>query len=325
MKTIETDRYIILFNPETGFEMLQGKDGPDPEYLDVPSMLDVGIMGHCKNKCSFCYQGDEHQEHMSINAFRRITEQCKDHVNQIALGGRGDPNHHPFFGNILNSCVRNDIVPNYTTSGNGLTKAQIELTKYFCGAVAVSMYNVGYTFEALKGFMDSGMKTNIHFMFTRRSAKDAIRLINGEDIWKGRVDLGKLNAIVFLLFKPFGKGANTDHLIPSDNMLAEFAEVIKAPSCNFKVGMDSCLVNKVASVRKLSVMEKLCADSCEASRMSCYISPDSKMIPCSFINKDRGEFITEENTIQKIWNEGKEFKLVRNILSKKPIQCPIGG
>ena len=58
-KKIQTDKYMILFSNLTGFEMLSGINGnPDPFILDSPSMIDIGIMGHCSNTCKICYQGD---------------------------------------------------------------------------------------------------------------------------------------------------------------------------------------------------------------------------------------------------------------------------
>ncbi len=98
VKEILTDEYLIIFNPKNGKELLTGINGnPDPFALDYPSMLDIGIMGHCDNKCTFCYQGDGDEPNMSLEGFKRIIDQSKDHVNQVALGGRGDPNQHENF------------------------------------------------------------------------------------------------------------------------------------------------------------------------------------------------------------------------------------
>lgn len=140
IKLVETDKYAIVFNPKTGEEILTGINGhPDPFVLDYPSMLDIGIMGHCDNKCSFCYQGDKWEENMSLEGFKLIIDQSKGYVNQIALGGRGDPNQHEHFEEILKYAVDNNIIPNYTTSGIRLSDDQIKVSKKYCGAVAVSV------------------------------------------------------------------------------------------------------------------------------------------------------------------------------------------
>ena len=169
-KIVLTDTYEILFNTKTGFELLRGVNGnPDPFILDYPSMIDVGIMGHCKNKCKFCYQGDGDQPNMTLEDFKSIVDQSKKYVNQLALGGRGNPNNHEDFEKIMKYARENGIVPNYTTSGIDLTDRQIEITKEYAGACAVSMYNEDYTFNALNRLIAAGVKTNIHMIFSFNS------------------------------------------------------------------------------------------------------------------------------------------------------------
>lgn len=139
-KVIKNEKYVILFNGFEGFELMSGINGnSDPFILDSPSMIDVGIMGHCSNDCKICYQGKINIPNMKFDDFKKIIDQCKNHLNQVALGGKGDPNKHEHFREILKYCKSNGVVPNYTTSGNGLTDWQVYITKKYCGAVAVSM------------------------------------------------------------------------------------------------------------------------------------------------------------------------------------------
>jgi hypothetical protein len=323
-KKIETDQYRILFDNLTGFEMLSGINGnPDPFILDSPSMIDIGIMGHCSNNCKICYQGDINIPNMRLDDFKTIIDQCKDHINQVALGGKGDPNKHENFEEILQYCRVNNVVPNYTTSGNGLTDEEVHISKIWSGACAVSMYNQDYTYEALNKFIDKKVKTNIHYVLSTETFDDAIKILNGEDIWKKKFPIDKLNAVVFLLFKPQGCGADKKYLCLSSEQIKQFSDLLLKPKCVFKVGCDSCLINKVTQVRELTDSEKVCVDTCEGSRMSCYISPDMRFMPCSFGDKYRyGTPITKENTIQKIWNYGLPFQVFRDVLKDNPTSCP---
>lgn len=322
VKEVLTDDYIILFNPKTGKELLSGINGkPDPFALEYPSMLDVGIMGHCLNKCEFCYQGDKQESNMSLDSFKLIIDQSREHVNQIALGGRGDPNLHEEFGNILKYCRENNIVSNYTTSGNNLTDEQIKLSQKYCGAVAVSMYKKGFTWSALSRLMESNIKTNIHYVVSKHTIDEACSLILGDDPFDGKVEFEKLNAIVFLLFKPQGRGMNLDWS-PTNEQIKKFSELIKTPNCKFKVGMDSCLINKVAKARDLTPMEEMFVDTCEGSRMSCYISPRLKLMPCSFGNHDQYGISIKERPIKEVWNTGKPFIDFREVLKKEAACCP---
>ncbi len=322
-KVVSADKYEILFNTKRGVEVLRGVNrNDDPKVLNYPSMIDVGIMGHCKNNCSFCYQGDKHQPNMELNDFKYLVDISKDNVNQFALGGRGDPNLHEDFEEIMKYSRENNIVPNFTTSGIGLTQKQVEIAKEYAGAVAVSDYGKPFTYKAIDMLIKAGIKTNIHMIFSRQSANKSIDLIKGEDTFKGSVDLDKLNAIIFLLFKPQGKGSNLKFLIPTNNQLEQFSLSIKKPNSKFKIGMDSCLVNHVSRHRKLSNSEKIMTDTCEGARMSCYVTPDLKLIPCSFGDHNLyGESI-KDKTFQEIWNNGKHFINFRRKLSESCNVCP---
>src|SRR5699024_5554810 len=105
--------------------------GKDPFQASFPHLIDVGIMGHCihgkTGLCAKagvgCYQSGlwKEEPNMTVEDFRWIAEQCKGKTNQFALGGRGDPDQHEQFVEILQICRENQLVPNFTTSGYGMT------------------------------------------------------------------------------------------------------------------------------------------------------------------------------------------------------------
>jgi len=314
-KEYHNDRYDIFFNTKTGFEVLT----KDPFYTDLPTMLDIGIMGHCINNCSFCYQGNENQPHMLLEDYKSIIDQVKHHASQVALGGRGNPEDHPHFEEIVKYTRESGMVPNYTTAGNNVDDKIVGLTKEYCGAVAVSMYREHFTFKALKAFIDGGAKTNIHWIYNKYSHFNIIRLLKGDVIWN---DLDKLNAIILLLFKPIGNAKNMEHKIPTINQIKELSKEITSFNGSFKIGMDSCMVNKTKRWMKLNRQQEMSVDSCESGRMSVYISPDMKMVPCSFLNSNIHGVSLYDKTISDVWNHSPSFKKIRKILGKNPYTCP---
>jgi len=317
--------YFLGFNTEFGIELLSGINGnPDPFHLKLPSLLDIGIMGHCTNKCDICYQGDKWEDHMDISDFIKIIDQVKHHTTQVALGGRGDPNKHPDFDQFVMYAKRNGVVPNYTTSGIGLTQDEVDLTKQYCGAVAVSNYDQDYTYEALNRFINAGMKTNIHYVYTKESYSNALRIVQGEDIWDGKFNLSKLNAVIFLLFKRKGRATNLLDLVPTYYQINLLCLAIKeyGTTTSFKIGMDSCLVNHYYDIiASLTEEEKLSLDTCEASRMSAYISPSLIMTPCSFCNEENGESL-KDKSIEEVWKNSVPFMTTRECLRTKRNSCP---
>lgn len=335
LKKITTDTYEIRHWLETGYEELEGINGnSDPFMLEFPSLLDIGIMGKCNNNCKFCYQGDSYDEHMSLDNFKKIIDECKDFTNQCALGGKGDPNKHPNIKEILEYSVKNKVTPNYTTSGIDLTDEEVGITKKYVGAAAVSMHSKDYTFNALNKFIDAGVKTNIHFVLSKETYTDALRLTIGGNPWKDKLDLNKINGIVFLLFKKQGHGKNLENFSLNKEELKLFLNLFIAHDAfrqhTCMLGLDPCLVNVMKRLDiKFTELQEQCVDTCEGARMGGYISPDMKFAPCSFGGKEVGQSIID-SSIREIWNNGKEVIDFRDKLIKDPYCCPydlidIGG
>lgn len=128
--------FISLFDENTGSYVRSGvfrngkETAKDPFMASFPELLDVGIMGRCiHGKTGLCmkagvecYQDGLHADapNMALEDFRAIVRQCKGNTYQIALGGCGDPDQHEHFVEILETCQRAGIVPNFTTSGLGI-------------------------------------------------------------------------------------------------------------------------------------------------------------------------------------------------------------
>ena len=304
----ETGMYI-----RTGILDAAGNDtSVDPFMASYPHLIDVGIMGHCiHGKTGLCvkagigcYQSGLiiEQPNMTVEDFRTIAEQSKGRCNQLALGGRGDPDQHEHFEEILKICRENVLVPNFTTSGYGMTPEIAALCKEYCGAVAVSWYRSEYTLRAIDMLLDAGVKTNIHYVLGKNSIDEALDRLRRNDFPKG------INAVIFLLHKPAGQGSQSNVLPVSDPRVAEFFAQIDA-SHPFKVGMDSCNVPGAIRFCKSVLPESL--DTCEGGRYSCYIGADMVMVPCSFDQNKRYEVSLREMTIEEAWNS-EPFERFRN-------------
>ena len=332
MRTLIHDKkynFKYMFDTETG-EYLRtgildehGKDtGVDPFMGSFPHLIDVGIMGHCiHGKTGLCvkagigcYQSGLliEKPNMRYEDFESIVEQCRGKVNQFALGGRGDPDQHEDFEKILKLCRENNIVPNFTTSGYGMTPEIAALCKQYCGAVAVSWYRSEYTLAAIKMLLEAGVKTNIHIVLGSNSIDEAITRLKEHTFPEG------INAVIFLLHKPAGLGTQENVLSPADPRVAKIFGEISTGKHPHKVGMDSCCVPGLINFGSGVIYEAL--DTCERARYSCYISADMKLLPCSFDQNGKYAVSLRNHTIADAWNS-EEFEAFRKPLRNRCPDC----
>ena len=319
-------RFVSAFDTETGAYVRTGildengeDTGVDPFMASFPHLIDVGVMGHCiHGKTGLCvkagigcYQSGltVEQPNMTVEKFRWIAEQCKGRCNQLALGGRGDPDQHENFEELLQICRENNLVPNFTTSGYGMTPEIARICKKYCGAVAVSWYRSQYTLDAIQMLLDAGVKTNIHYVIGKNTIDEALTRMSKDDFPKG------INAVIFLLHKPVGLGSVDNVLSVNDIRVEAFFKEIDRRH-PYKVGMDSCNVPGALRFCKRIAPESL--DTCEGGRYSCYIGADMIMVPCSFDQKKRYEVPLSGCSIEDAWNSD-QFELFRNHMREA---CP---
>jgi len=208
-----------------------------------------------------------------------------------------------------------NLVPNFTTSGYGMTPQIAQICKKYCGAVAVSWYRSKYTLNAIHMLLEAGVKTNIHYVVGKNTIDEAINRLKNNDFPKG------INALIFLLHKPAGLGSRENMLDVNDSRVEElFAEIDKKHP--FKVGMDSCNVPGALKYCKNILPESL--DTCEGGRFSCYIGPDMIMVPCSFDQDKEYQVSLREQSIEEAWNS-KQFEAFRKQMSSACPECPKGA
>lgn len=325
----EAFNFFEIFNEENGTLIRSDVDGVDPVMRSFPELLDVGIMGHCdsgdycKNAGIDCYQSGKTKctPHMSLDNFEKIAKQASGKTFQIALGGAGDPNKHPQFGEILRICRKYRIVPNLTTSGFLLTDYEINQIEKYCGAVAVSWYSRlsnevesnPDTISAVEKLVNRGCITNVHFVVSKDTIDEAIMRLE-HDLFPDEV-----NAIVFILYKPIGNGVTEKVLNVNNERLDKFFSLISEKQYSFQIGFDTCFTPAI--LRWMDKISKASIDACEAATFSMYIDSQLNCCPCSFgiWNKEITESLCEK-TLREIWM-GEKFSEFRNSKKNKCVNC----
>jgi len=161
-------------------------------------------------------------------------------------------------------------------------------------------------------------------MFTQDSSQDIFDLLEGKQESNIIVPSG-LNAVIFLLFKPWGRGAGHNELIPTKENIEKFTSLLSIYSSRSngpKIGVDSCCACQMKQFKSFENFDERTIDTCEGARMSAYISPTMKMIPCSFGDIDRNGISLRDLTIKEVWDHADYFKDFRKRLQENS-RCPI--
>jgi hypothetical protein len=84
------------------------------------------------------------------------------------------------------------------------------------GATAVSFQNIqSLPISKAHFFIEEGIKTNIHFILDKRTIKQGIEILEG----KHNNLLNGFNSIIFLTFKPMGRGEENLCLELNDDLI----------------------------------------------------------------------------------------------------------
>lgn len=308
--------YKVIFNQSSGYQLRIEDKGCDEPFWsqDGPELLDFSITNYCERECSFCYRhADRNGHHITLVEAERVISQAKQiGVLQIALGG-GNPNQHPQFIKILKMIRSYDIIPSYTTNGEGLTEDILEATKENCGAMALSVYPPlkDETIRMIRSITGKGIKLNLHIILSTLTYELLISwLTDAPDYLK------KINAIIILNYKPMVESQNT--MILSHSKVKRFYEAV-AKSVGFNIGFDSCSVPGIVTYLKT---KKEFIEPCEAARFSAFISEDLKMYPCSFMADTQYYGDLKRDSMLNIWQNNQYFVEFRNaLLSKKCDGC----
>lgn len=305
--------YRTLFDQRTGFFIRKEETGfSEPTWAaEGPELIDLSITNYCERDCAFCYRETSCKEarFMSLEDVEKVVSQAQTcGTVQIALGG-GNPNQHPQFVEILQVIREHDIVPSYTTNGDGLTDEVLKATSQFCGAMAVSVYppyDEEHYENLLRRIKDFGITVNLHAIIKNDTLNMWMQWLQTPPLF-----FKYINAVIFLNYKPVRGNAG----LPDREFIHKFFETVN--KCNsVKIGFDSCSISGIA--RWMDTPSYL-IEPCEAARFSAFVSEDMKMYPCSFMVEKGYCGDLRKDTLLEIWRSNKFFNHFRN--DDQPAHC----
>ena len=294
-----SESYNFIGDPETGVTMRWGAAlDQDPVLAPWPELADISISNHCSKHCDFCYRDSKpDNSFLSIADYERILDSLTSprwgSVFQVALGG-GEPLEHPRFLEIVRRTWERGIVANFTTNGQAITKTLAAELAGKVGAVAISVSSIEEMRpDRVKILADAGIKTNLHFVLDSNSIDQAAELLEGR--FNHLFD--DVNAVIFLTFKPRGRGAESRCLRPGAS-LDRFVARIDSSACSGHIGFDACFVPILMRRTEVDVDY---VDSCECAFFSVYIDEQMNVKPCSFAIGNLDSFNLRQYSMEEIW------------------------
>ena len=290
--------YHFLADADCGVTFRWGKTLDDnPSLAPVPELADISISNKCSKGCSFCYRDSTpNGKVMSLEEYCHVLDSLYSSeygtIFQVAIGG-GEPLEHPNFIEIVDETVKRGIVPNFTTNGLLLTSEICAAIKGKVGAIAISASGIS-EIKSIRPAIEcaEGIKVNIHYILSAKSLEDATAIVNGafNHLLKG------INAVVFLTYKPAGRGKEGQILRCGEKMTS-FIQAVKASNATGKRGFDACFVPMLIHEH---VVRNEMVDACEGGFFSVYIDDNMRVSPCSF-SGGKDAYSLKEYEFYDIW------------------------
>ena len=323
MKIARSAHYNYDFHKGTGLHLRWGKTREDdPQVAPAPEILDIEISTGCE-RCTHCYKAVPVSEgkQMSLGTFSVILDKFPKALTQLALGLTSiDAN--PDLIPIMEYARSKGVVPNFTTSGHGLSGELLDETSNLAGAVAVSAYphNRQLAYATIKAYQEHGVEqTNMHLLYYQENRPFVESVLR--DVAAGTVEP---NAVVLLALKQKGRGSN---LTPVTQ--AQFEELATyALDHNIPLGFDSCSAPRFEEWAVKNGKDDLLmySDRCESGCFSAYCNVDGEFFPCSFAEGaegwETGIPILGCDSFDEVWNHDR-VKAWRNRLLDNDRVCPI--
>ena len=260
----------------------------------APTLVDLQVTTRCTMGCPHCYSSSEPEGvHMAFEDVSRLFHQLAEAgVCQIAIGG-GEPLLHPEIVRILELGRDLGLVLNLTTTGIGLSPRVLDALASCCGAVALSLEDVGEGFAkrrkmgfphfeaALAKLQARGIRTVFQITL---SAQTLARLPAIVDYC---LSVRDLYGVIFLAYKPVGRGDGYETALSAVDPAALYPWLKQAflrLTGHTKVGYDCCLTPGIAGIdEELGFSELDLLEGCSAARTSVGVGTNLDVIPCTFV------------------------------------------
>jgi MoaA/NifB/PqqE/SkfB family radical SAM enzyme len=269
-RALELDGEVLLFDRETGTNMLVTNDTTRALRRSAPRMLQVALTNSCDKTCSFCYRPLEAKNRWTFDSLLELARFCDDWgVLEIAFGG-GEPTLFPRFAELLAAIwSQTKLCPSFTTHGLRLDADFLRRIRGTYGQLQVSVYDEDDTGAIIDLLVAERARFGLNYLVTPQR----VRSIES-DVF-AFVDRG-VRDILFLSYKGDDPGLHLSdrECRMFDESLAKLHEML-GRRIAFKV--DVCWATRLVHSPQL-----LDAPDCGANIDFLSITSDKRVLSCSF-------------------------------------------
>jgi MoaA/NifB/PqqE/SkfB family radical SAM enzyme len=285
-RALELDGEVLLFDRDTGTNVLIDNERTRGLKRAAPRMLQVAITNACDKDCSFCYRPMDAKSQWSFDDIVELAQVCdRWGVLELAFGG-GEPTLFPRFPELLRKIwTTTGMCPSFTTHGKRLTPELLRAIHGYYGQLQVSVYDEDDTHAIVKLLLAEGARFGLNYLVTPAR----VRSIEADVVsWVVR----GVRDVLFLSYKGNDRAL---HLSEKecrmfDRSLAKLHEHL--PHVALKV--DVCWASRLVIAPQL-----LNAPDCGANVDFLSLTSDKRVLACSFASE--GIAFASPAELPEIW------------------------
>ncbi len=293
-RALELDGEVLLFDRDTGTNVLIDNEQTRGLTRQAPRMLQVAVTNACDKDCSFCYRPMEAKNRWSFDDVVELARVCdRWGVLEIAFGG-GEPTLFPRFAELLETIWKQTgMCPSFTTHGKRLTPELLRALRGHYGQLQVSVYDEDDTAGIVELLIAERARFGLNYLVTPKR----VRSIEADVMmWVAR----GVRDILFLSYK-----GNDPALHLSDKETRMFDASLaklhaRLPRTALKV--DVCWAGRLVEAPQL-----LNAPDCGANIDFLSLTSDKRVLACSFANE--GIAFESPSELPEIWRSLQSRKL----------------
>ena len=317
------------FMREIGYEnspLWQEQSGVE-NFLSAPTEVHFSVTNRCNQTCAGCYMNSHQQTtgDLSTDALKKALKELADMgVFHVALGG-GEAFERNDFAEIVRFCRTIGLVPNLTTNGQNIGKAEIKICKKM-GQVNLSIDGIGSRYslngrsgdfkktdDACKALKKAGVCVGINCVVSNKNYRYL------EEVIRYAAE-HRLNEVEFLKYKPAGRGNTRYHEYAlTQEMIREFYPRLIAWSNKFPVELKvDCSFIPALMYHKppKEDCEKLAVSGCDGGNMLLSVKSNGMVAGCSFVLNNE-----PVSAIRELWSRSKHLSGFRDLVARAEQPC----